>query len=229
MEKQKPITELELYLVRHGESQGNVPRETDEISLKEANDPVLTQNGENQAKAVGEHLKSVDFDEIYSSALLRAVHTATEITNKQSEKHILKILPLITEAGVNAEYITDFDSVHSINAGAVLAEKCDPDLPLLCYTSATDEKGLFERALTTMEYLHSRYKNGEKILLVSHAAFLTYICFVCMGFTCSVPIFDINFKNTGITKIKFYKKGTNPYGDVVFEYINATPHLEISP
>lgn len=227
MEKQKPVLELELYLVRHGQSRGNVPRESGiEISLKEGHDPELTELGIKQAVAAGEYLSDVDFTEVYSSALLRAARTATEIINKQPKAHTLKILPLLTEAGVGKEYTTDFDSVHEVNKTAVLAEGYDPALPLLCYTSSSDEKALFERAQKLMEYIRSRYKNGEKVALVSHAAFITYITFVCMGFNGAVPIFDIDFKNTGLTKIKFYKEGTNPYGDIVFEYINATPHLE---
>jgi hypothetical protein len=46
-----------------------------------------------------------------------------------------------------------------------------------------------------------------------------------MGFTTETPFYDINFANTGITRVIFYKKGTNPYGDVVFDYINNTEHL----
>ena len=32
-------------------------------------------------------------------------------------------------------------------------------------------------------------------------------------------------KNTGVTKVTIYKKGTNKYGDIVFEFINDTSHL----
>ena len=54
---------------------------------------------------------------------------------------------------------------------------------------------------------------------------LTLIVFSIMGFTSETPFYDINFANTGITRVIFYKKGTNPYGDVVFDYINNTEHL----
>ena len=44
-----------------------------------------------------------------------------------------------------------------------------------------------------------------------------------------VPVseFDIDFHNTGITKVVFYQKGTNKYGDIVFEYLNKTTHPEL--
>ncbi len=225
MEKQKPIIELELYLIRHGESRGNVPRDSASISLKEIFDPALTEKGINQAKLVGEHLKDVDFDMIYSSALQRTVHTASEIIKNQKRNHILQILPLITEAGVSPEYGTDFDFVRTINSDAVLASDCDSSLPLLCYTDSKDEKGLFDRADEAVKYIRSHHSNGEKVALVCHAAIMTYLCFICMGFRENVPVFDLDFKNTGITKIIFYKKGTNPYGDIVFDFINSTTHL----
>ena len=44
-----------------------------------------------------------------------------------------------------------------------------------------------------------------------------------------IPIteFDIDFHNTGITKVVFYQKGTNKYGDIVFEKIDDTAHYMI--
>ncbi|MBQ8015351.1 MAG: hypothetical protein IJ264_04090, partial [Clostridia bacterium] len=60
----------------------------------------------------------------------------------------------------------------------------------------------------------------------NHAAFMTFLVFSIMGFKKS-PIFDIDFHNTNITKVTFYKEGTNKYGDIVFEYINNTVHLDL--
>lgn len=228
MEKQKPVKELELYLIRHAESAGNVPRDCDNISLKDLHDPVLTEKGEFQAKRLGEYLKNIGFDKIYSSALRRTVRTATEIIKKQPQEYKLEILPYITEAGISSEYVTDFDTIHAINPDAVIAEGYGADLPLLCYTDSTKEQAkLLQQGKKAFEYVRSRYTNGEKVAFVCHAAIMTYICFIAMGFQDAVPAFDLNFKNTAVTKIIFYKKGTNPYGDTVFDYINSTAHLEL--
>lgn len=227
MSKIEPVIEFVLYLVRHGESEGNLPRNNDTLTTKELHDPCLTQKGVSQAKAAGEYLKDTHFDAVYSSALRRAVQTAREIIKNNSGKHTLQILPLITEAGIPENYVTDMDTVCEIVPNSVLATDYPNSLPLLCYNSSDDNKGLFERAEKLFEYLRSHYSNGEQIALVSHAAFITFICFVAMGINEEVPVFDLNFKNTGITKIIFYKKGTNPYGDVVFDYINSTTHLSV--
>lgn len=226
MESKKPIIELELYLIRHGESEGNLPRDNEKLSMKDLHDPRLTKKGENQAKAVAEYLKTSDFDAVFSSALRRALSTATEIINRQPRKQPLQILPAVTEAGVSAEYVTDLASIHQINPGASLADGLDVSLPLLCYTDSKDEAGLFERAKKALNYIRSRYSNGEKVAVVCHAAIMTYICFLCMGFEEKVPVFDLNFRNTGVTKVILYKKGTNPYGDTVFDYINSSSHLD---
>lgn len=226
MEKQKPVIELELYLIRHGESKGNVPRDTQGLSAKDFHDPTLTEKGEKQAKALGKYFENIEFDDVYSSALRRTVQTATELINMQHKKQTLKILPLLTEAGVTADCETDFDTIHAINKDAVLADDYDEKLPLLCYTDADNEKELFKRGAMAINYLRSHYKNGEKIAVVNHAAIMTYLCFFCMGIKDNVPVFDLNFKNTGVTRIVFYKEGTNPYGDIVFDYINSTSHLD---
>ena len=78
MENTKPIIELELYIIRHGQSMGNIERNTDGLSHEELHDPRLTDLGKKQAIACGERFKNTEFDAVYSSALLRAVETATE-------------------------------------------------------------------------------------------------------------------------------------------------------
>ena len=226
MEKIKPIKELELYMIRHGQSMGNAGYDKEELTLKEENDPYLTRLGLQQAQKAGTALSSITFDAVYSSALLRAVRTAAEILKMQAEKLPLNFLRLLTEMGVNTDYKgADMEEILEIYETAVLAEGLSQDSPLICHNNSDDEAGLFERAEKTINMLRENYKNGEKIALVCHAAFMTYLVFYIMGYKNAVPDFDIDFNNTSVTKVVFYKKGTNKYGDVVFEYINSTRHL----
>ncbi|MBQ2775625.1 MAG: histidine phosphatase family protein [Clostridia bacterium] len=227
MEKQKPIIELDLYLIRHGQSQGNAGYGRDNLTLKESNDPVLTELGISQAQAAGRHLAEIDFDAFYSSGLLRAARTASEIMKAQNGEKKLNVLPQLTEVGVSSEYSgVGIEEIREFCPSAQLADGVDPMHPLVCCNSHDDEAGLFERAEKVIEYLREKYKNGEKVVAVSHAAFITFIVFLIMGFKNNMPKFDISFYNTGITRIIFYKEGTNPYGDIVFEYINDTTHLK---
>ena len=226
MENTKPIKELELYIIRHGQSHGNIERITDGLSHEELHDPRLTELGKNQAVACGERFKNTAFDAVYSSALLRAVETATEIIKKQPIEKTLKVLPYLTEAGVSPEYShSSFTEINKINKNAILADDIDPTQSLFYYNSTSDESDLFERAQKALEYIKSHQKQGEKIAIVSHAAFITYLVFSLMGYKKECPLYDLDFKNTGVTKVTIYKKGTNKYGDIVFEYINDTSHL----
>ena len=222
----KPIIELELYIIRHGQSQGNVERITDGLSITDLHDPRLTELGKKQAVACGERFKETDFDTVYSSALLRAVETATEIIKKQPYDKTLKVLPYLTEAGVSPEYShSSFSEINKINEKTVLADDIDPEKSLFYHNNTSDEADLFERAEKALEYIKAHQREGEKIAIVSHAAFITYLVFSLMGYKKECPFYDLDFKNTGVTKVTIYKKGTNKYGDMVFEFINDTSHL----
>lgn len=226
METEKNVVELEIYLIRHGQSNGNAGIRVREVpTIQDMADPVLTELGIKQAEGAGEYLSDIDFDAFYSSALLRAERTATEIIKKQKNSKALRILPLLTENGMGEEYEgAGWDEIRKINPDAVFAPDISDDTPLMCYSSKDDDKAHFIRAKKTVEYFRAHHGNGEKICVVSHAAFITHIVFYLMGLE-DVPLFDINFSNTGITKIIFYKPGTNPYGDIIFDYINRISHL----
>lgn len=226
MSDTKPIIELELYIIRHGQSQGNIERVTDGLSHEDLHDPRLTELGKKQAITCGERFKDTEFDAVYSSALLRAVETATEIIKKQPNEKALKVLPFLTEAGVSPEYShSSFTEINKINKNAVLADGIDPTQSLFYYNKTSDEADLFERAQKALEYIKAHQNEGEKIAIVSHAAFITYLVFSLMGYKKECPLYDLDFKNTGVTKVTIYKKGTNKYGDTVFEFINDTSHL----
>lgn len=227
MKNQKPIVELELYLIRHGQSMGNAGYNgRNDLTLKESNDPLLTEKGLMQADKAGIFLSKTEFDYIYSSGLIRAISTADGIIRHQSVKKPLQILPILSEVGISPEYdgIT-VDEMKEFCETAVLADGINEDSPRVYHSTFENEAEMFERAKAVMEHLHSHYSNGEKVAVVAHAAFLTILIFYIMGFS-EAPIFDISIQNTGITKVVFYKKGTNKYGDISFEYINGTSHLD---
>ncbi len=226
MENIIPIKELELYIIRHGQSMGNAGYDgRTDLTEIEMHDPVLTEKGIEQADKAGRYLSEIDFDCVFSSGMLRAVQTATGIMKHQKDKKPLFVLPFVCEMGVPPEYVgVTLDDLKKINSEAVLAPDISDDIPMIFHTS--EEADTFERAEKTLEYFRSKYKNGERIAVVSHAAFITYLVFSLMGFD-KAPLFDIDFHNTGITKVVFYQKGTNKYGDIVFDKIDDTAHYMI--
>lgn len=229
METEKNVVELEVYLIRHGQSNTNAGIQVHETpTIQDMADPYLTELGISQAKSLGRYLSDIDFDYVYSSGLFRAERTATEVINAQKNRQKLRILPLLTEIGMGRDYEgASWEELYAINPDSHLAPDLPSDTEILCYSDHDDNDAHRVRAKKTVDYFLSHHKN-EKICVVSHAAFITHIIFYLMGLE-SLPKFDINFSNTGITKIIFYKPGTNPYGDIIFDYINSTTHLKELP
>lgn len=68
---------MELYLIRHGESNWN---RIDRVQGQ--SNPHLSKKGKEQAEAVAERLKTLKFSFLYSSHLARAYQTAEAISSK---------------------------------------------------------------------------------------------------------------------------------------------------
>lgn len=227
MENTTPVLELELFLIRHGQSCGNAGYDKEDLTLKEMNDPILTAKGFDQADRLGRYLSEIDFDAVYSSALLRAVLTSNGIMKYQKTKKEINLMPILCEVSINPEYHgVGLDELKEIYPLTRMAPDLAPDSPMVYHNEFHDEEGMFERAETAIEYLKAHHSSGEKVAVVAHAAFLTFFVFSLMGYKKSCPIFDIDFENTNVTRVCIYKHGTNKYGDIIFKTINDTTHLK---
>ena len=225
MSEQKPVLELEMYLIRHGESRGNVGLTGEAAPFDLREDPPLTVKGQLQADLLGQSLAGVDFDAVYSSAMRRAVMTAKGVLDHQPGRKPLRLLPLLTEQGVSDDYEGQtVEALQSLCPGCRMAEGFETARRINGTPDRPDDVVL-ARAKTAIDYLRERHGGGQKIAVVSHAAFLTYFIFRICGITQTMPAFDIDLNNTGLTRVKFYQPGTNPFGDTVFAYINNTSHL----
>ena len=228
METSQPIVELDLYIIRHGESMCNAGYGREDITFKEGQDPVLTEKGIAQAVAAGEFLKDISFDEFYASPMLHAARTATEIMKSRYENLPLHIMPELCEVGVHLDYKgVEIDEIREFAPNAVYAEGTDTAETRMRYDTHEENDKVNERARFVIDYLRTRYKSGEKVVLVSHAAFITNLVFVIMSLDKQAPAFDIDYNNTGITRVTYYKPGTYKWGDTVFRYINSTAHYSL--
>src|SRR5438552_8959820 len=70
---------VRLYLIRHGQSGGNVARQEGRLAEY---DPPLTPAGEEQARRLGERMATYGVDVVYSSPLQRAYNTGLEIARR---------------------------------------------------------------------------------------------------------------------------------------------------
>lgn len=231
MEKPTPIVEMELYMVRHGQSCTNIkggygiPEE--ELTKDQWINPPLTELGIHQAKQLGVYFKDEKFDAVYASPMRRATMTAyyAIMQNECSEKHIYT-MPWLIECGIEEGYSSvTLDELNEEFDGRILApEGIDVSGNLVNGDGQNDALHRI-RAKNIINYLREHYKNGEKIMTVAHAAFNTDLFLHAIKAE-DTRLFDPAFSNTSVTKVIFYKEGTGPYGyDIELCYTNSTAHL----
>lgn len=216
----EPIIERELFLIRHGQSLGNLGAVAPDASPADREDSRLSPLGCAQAARLGQFYADCRFDAVYSSGLLRAVQTAAGLLAGQAQPPALTVEPLLTEIGIAPDYAGR--SPNELLAAWPHLHL--PDAPLLRSNEFHDEGAAFARARALLDALFTRYRNGEKVALISHAGFLTFVIFDLIGYHDHQP-FDFKLANTGVTHVIFYQPGTNPYGDMVFQCVNDRSHL----
>ena len=154
-----PVTKI--YLIRHGESVGNLNR----ICLGHT-DLDLTDLGKLQAKKTADALEDIDFTAIFSSDLIRAVHTA----EPHAEKHGLSIQ-------VSAKFRELFFGKWE-NASVPMLKEKYPDMFMIgwrvnfgTFTAPEGESVVAMAERMSLELaLIAKEHPGENILVVSHAA-----------------------------------------------------------
>ncbi len=219
----------ELLLIRHGESKANI-EQADENDCAGQADSVLSERGIYQAAKLAEYLRDENPDAVFSSGLRRAVQTGAAVSALREDRK-LYILPGACEINMPAGYPGQtMQGLKALCPGAdiSLAPDVDPAAPL-CVPDPTpdeNEERYFERAKEVVDYFAAHFSSGEKVALVSHAGFLTYIIFYLLGFRHVQPRQDFRLSNTGITRILFFEPGTNRYGDVIFDCVNERRHLD---
>ncbi len=231
MEKSTPVVEMELYIVRHGQSCTNIKGgygiPDEELTRDQWVNPPLTELGKHQAEQLGEYYKDEKFDAVYASPMKRATMTAyyALMQNECSEKYIYT-MPWLIECGIGEDYsAVTLDELNAEFDGRILApEGIDVSGNLINGDGQNDALHR-ERARKIISYLRSRYKNGEKVMCVAHAAFNTDLFLHAIKAE-DTRLFDPAFSNTSVSKVIFYKDGTGPYGyDIELCYSNSTAHL----
>lgn len=139
-----------LYFVRHGESELNLKR-----TYAGQTDTPLTDRGREQARAAGGQAKTVKFDLIISSPLVRALETAQIIAHEIGyPPEAIITNPQFIERSLGSLEGHSWDEVGE-------DETLFPDIE-------TKEQ-LLVRARAGLEYLHTR--SEDTILLVGHGSF----------------------------------------------------------
>ena len=227
MEKEKNVVELELFLIRHGESASNAGVAENEDEKLPGN-PALTKDGLRMAELLGEYFSDYPLDYLLSSGLVRALNTGHELASHQPENGARKVEvhKIFTECGTGTDCIGQtISEMQKKFPLAVAAEGCTDDEKLVWHDreGATDDE-LLDRAKEAMAYIRGRFHGGEKVAVTAHAAFNTFLLYAALGIGWEQP-FDPSYTNTGVTKLTFFKEGTGSFADVHLDFHNSTAHL----
>lgn len=187
-----------IYLVRHGESIGNIK----EIS-QVASTP-LSDTGHKQAAKVAERAVNLDFDLLVASEMLRAQETAGYIA--EAKKMPVMSSPYFHEK-LNPSHVAGLsfkDEIYLKYIQELEDNLGNPNWNLPGMESFNDLMNRSERAL---DFLIEREE--QNILVVTHGIFLMYlVAKAIFADTLTAPLFrkiylGFHADNTGITMLSY--------------------------
>ncbi|RZO41567.1 MAG: histidine phosphatase family protein [Proteobacteria bacterium] len=181
------MKETEIILIRHGETEWNSQKRMQGHSNSD-----LSEVGRGQIQALGELMKNVSFDHIYSSDSLRTRQTAEAIT--QYSGHTLQFDQRIREKNLGV-----FEGLTSTEA-----KERHPEIYRLFKTAGANyviDEGestqqLLERALEFIEEIRLRHPQ-ERVVMVTHGGVVRVLMKHALGLSIDAPTRFI-IKNTGI-------------------------------
>jgi len=181
------MKETEIILIRHGETEWNSQKRMQGHSNSD-----LSEVGRGQIQALGELMKNVSFDHIYSSDSLRTRQTAEAIT--QYSGHTLQFDQRIREKNLGV-----FEGLTSTEA-----KERHPEIYRLFKTAGANyviDEGestqqLLERALEFIEEIRLRHPQ-ERVVMVTHGGVVRVLMKYALGLSIDSPTRFI-IKNTGI-------------------------------
>lgn len=220
---------LQVFLARHAESEGNIPRP--EISgsgpdeERSRHDPDLTPLGVRQAKLLAKRLSGERFDAVFSSPLIRAARTARAVAAAQpGEKIKINFLHELREAGTPWSYEgfgrRELGNLCRGYTGDLVSLLPGADWEEL--EAADRDAAYLERAYVCARYFRDTFVAGERIFVVAHGTFNTFLIRALLELGNEQ---DFNFcqENTGLTKVKYFIGSGRR-----LSYANDTSHLYAS-
>jgi probable phosphoglycerate mutase len=189
------MKETEIILIRHGETEWNSQQRMQGHSNSD-----LSSVGQAQIQALGQWMKNVPFDHIYSSDSLRAKHTAEAIT--QFSGHKLKIDLRLREKNLGV-----FEGLTSEEA-----RERHPEVFRLFKTAGSkyviDEgestQQLQDRALEIVDEIRIKHPE-EHVLLVTHGGFIRVVMKHSLGLSLETPTRFL-IRNTGVFRLVWEDK-----------------------
>jgi len=189
------MIETEIILIRHGETEWNSQKRMQGHSNSD-----LSSVGQAQIQALGQWMKNVPFDLIYSSDSLRAKQTAEAIT--QFSGHELQFDQRLREKNLGV-----FEGLTSEEA-----RERHPEVFRLFKTAGSkyviDEgestQQLQDRALEIVNEIRIKHPE-ERVLLVTHGGFIRVVMKHSLGLSLETPTRFL-IRNTGVFRLVWEDK-----------------------
>lgn len=201
---------IKLYLVRHGETDGNVQQ-----WYQGSTDVPLNARGIAQAKCLSQFLEHVPFDGIYSSTLQRARRTAELVAQPhglavQAYDELREINFGVWEGHTYQEIVDGWP-------GEIEAfYDSDGKLPAHGGESFLQVE---QRITAKTKEILSHHKDGDTVLIASHGASIRCLLFGLLGLDMK-RIWCFQQYNTAFNIIDYYGEKN------VMTLMNCTQHLE---
>lgn len=228
---------MQLYFVRHGQSENNLLWEIHGYELGRSDDPDLTERGQLQAQAVAGLIASghpqypclgnpggFGITHVYSSLMVRAAATGHAIADRLDLP--LTSWPEVHETGGIYHDIDDQQVGQPGKTRSYLKER----FPRLILPDWVDENGWWNRpfeerterivrARKVVEQLYERHGGtDDKVVMVSHGGFYNYLLAALMDLPARNPVWYL-LNNTAISRIDLNKD------EVLVVYQNRIDHL----
>ena len=189
------MKETELILIRHGETVWNSQQRMQGHSNSD-----LSEEGRAQIESLGQWMKNVSFDHIYSSDSLRARQTAEAITKYSG--HTLKIDQRLREKNLGV-----FEGLTTEEA-----KERHPEIFRLFKTAGSNyviDEGestqqLLDRALEFIEEIRLMHLD-KRVVLVTHGGVVRVLIKHTLGLSVGSPTRFL-IKNTGLFRLVWNEK-----------------------
>ena len=197
----------EIILIRHGETEWN-----SQLRMQGHSNSDLSAVGRGQIQALGEWMKNVSFDYIYSSDSLRARQTAESIT--QYSLDTLQFDQRIREKNLGV-----FEGLTSIEA-----REQHPGIYRLFKTGGANyviDEGestqqVLDRALEFIEEIRLKHPE-QRVVMVTHGGVVRVLMKHTLGISIDAPT-SFLIKNTGIFRLVWNEKW-------LVSQMGGVPHL----
>jgi probable phosphoglycerate mutase len=189
------MKETEIILIRHGETEWN-----SQLRMQGHSNSALSAVGRGQIQSLGEWMKNVPFDHIYSSDSLRARQTAEAITQYSGDT-------LQFDQRIREKNLGVFEGLTSIEAS-----EQHPEIYRLFKTGGTNyviDEGestqqVLDRALEFIEEIRLRHLE-QRVVMVSHGGVVRVLMKHTLGLSLDAPT-SFLIKNTGIFRLVWNEK-----------------------